>query len=75
MKMGSLLKTLIKETPGPNAGRGPSSPLAVDLSAVKARLKSIPVSKMESLPHAVQKLLVIDMPRLIRALEEERGKN
>lgn len=42
----------------------------INLNIVKSRLGSLSPAKISTLPLAVQKLLVIDIPRLIRFLEE-----
>jgi len=43
-----------------------------DINAVKSRLGSISPRRLSSLPPAVQKLLTVDMPRLISELEALR---
>jgi hypothetical protein len=43
----------------------------INLNKMKSRLGSLSPSKISTLPLAVQKLLVIDIPRLIRFLEED----
>lgn len=47
----------------------PSNLSKNDLNKIKARLHSIPDKKMETLPLAVQKLLSVDIPKIIKELE------
>jgi len=41
-----------------------------DLNSIKARVGSLSSSAIEKLPEAVQKLLTVDLPRLIKKIED-----
>lgn len=48
--------------------------MTTDLNAVKSRLGSISDSRMALLPHAVQRLLLEDAPRLIEEVASLRKR-